>query len=418
MWLQAARTSVIFGLARIPSFLLPIIVSYRVGASVLTDTLFFALSISGFILTCVPASVESLSVPLFAQAKANRGGGSELRSRLQLLALVLTGTLVLVVSGSVFVLPARHVDPSELAFLTLILGLVSVLSAISSPLVGSLHVEGRFLSAQGLSALGPVGGAMGAFLAPLDSLVLWIVVGLISGELLRFACLRRASADLGGHGGEEVPRYGRLMRTIIVQGSGSIALAACPLIDRSCAEALGAGALTELSYADRMTSALFTLPLAGFSMVGLAKWSNLYQDRGAKAMSRVVSLQAAGLAGAFAGVALLLWPLVGPLVKFVYGQGRLEEPSLSSVGSVVMMSLPALPVYVWSIGSSRALLVLGRSDVLTGIATLQLGMKIVLTPWLMSRHHVLGAPISTLIGVSVASVLQFLLLNRAVRRRL
>lgn len=408
-----ARSTLGLILGRLPGLLIPIASARIFGATGETDAFFFAWALVSYYLGCWAAAVEVVSVPFLVRLRqGGRGPGAYLKVVRRWCTLTcagyMVGAMLLVKLGVLAPGGADPVGTTVLDYLFL-LSIHALFSAHSSIEVGLLVSIGRYGVAFMSSAISTVIALAGAVLLGRHAGVWALAGGYPIGELVRLAFLKSHARWTWR---EETP--GTLLpsevRTLFSASSfqvlGSILLGSYPVLDRMWASHLGEGAISFLSYAERLWMVPVGLATGGILSVKLVEWSESFGSVGSAAMMRHRTRRLA--VKAFM-IGLIVATGVGlmrrPLASFLFQTGALDPGAVQELGRVLAALMAGLPLYLMGVLYARGIQVLGKTHYLLMIAVVQLGTKSVLNAWLSERWGVAGLALSTTGMYAVGGIL-------------
>ena len=389
----------------------PFFIADWFSSSSATDAFFFAYAWVTFITLIFAPVLESVVVPFIAEERAAGRDVGQFVGRL--LPLTAISLAALSLSGWVLIsllLPwVTRFPPGELPLVRRCLAELTPLvplTALSSLIAGTLNAY-RSFALPGLSA-----GVRAAIVLACGWLlrdhlgIRAISLGYVAGELIRllllFAALlasprlrlRRADSLFRGMG-EFVRKAGQ-------QTVGMVASELSPIVDKMMATGLGVGAISSLSYAERLYLIPVIFSSTGFLTTFLSHWSHgYYGEDGSAGLKRSLSRSLRWTALLAAGASALLILVHRPLVGLAYGRTGFPAESLRQVALLyAVMNLALLP-QILSYILTRALLTIKNTRAIRNLGIIRLAGKI--------AFNLIFIQLWGLSGIAAATVLAALL---------
>ncbi|MEO7993587.1 MAG: lipid II flippase MurJ [bacterium] len=377
MFRQAAWLASISVVARLPGFLVPVIIASLFGAGPLTDAYFLAYSAALFVGGTIAQAIEVAIIPFVSRERVRTGGSGVTYADLaakrvtQICVVVWLLGVPLLLWGT-----ARALRPAVLEF-ALCFTPLAVLWSTAAAYGGALVSAGRIAESTG-SMLWRGGGALlGMALVPFGGGLLAVASALSAGELLRVGWLRwRLTRQNRGETSSSPISLGGFGHSAIAQvfagGTGNSA----PIIERLLAVRLGPGAVSHLEYASRLLIVPGVLFDGALGPMMLVRWSNEFANDGVAPSRRRalgVALKAVGLAALCAGVLVLL---AEPLVNLLLRHGRFQGSDAKTVAD--LLQLLALG-FVGSMGAliiERHYLALARNRTLAALSIGRVSVRV------------------------------------------
>lgn len=324
-------------------------ISRVLGVTALSDVVFLALSLPVFVVMVATISFRNASVPFVERVMRASGPGEAASciSHLLLLAFAGFAGLALVIGvAAPFAAPLfenGHFDARATAHILAMCLPMFVVSGLAMMLEGPLQANGRFLAPAVLKALMPLGFACGLFAGAGSDPIVWGIVGGHLGAVAQ--CL--STAFLASRVGLSAPARWRLQRPELgafrsqfgyLVLAGSIAYLN-PVINQWMATPLGAGAVSTLSYATRLSSGVATLAVSSIMPALLAQFSRIAasSDRGAlaasyrKSCALVLGISVAAVVGT--------WVLAEPVVRMLYQGDAIEHHETDAIVRFLRISI-------------------------------------------------------------------------------
>jgi putative peptidoglycan lipid II flippase len=389
-----------------------------------TDAFFFAYAWVTFVTLIFAPVLESVVVPFIAQQRSAGSDVGQFVGRLLPLAGISLALCSLAGWGLISALlplitnfPAGQIPLVKLCLVELT-PLVA-LTALSSLIAGTLNAY-RSFALPGLSAgiRAVIVILSGWFLK--DSLgIQAISLGYIAGEFVRllilFAALARFphirlrwEGNLFGGMGEFVRKAGQ-------QTLGMVASELSPIVDKMMATALGVGAISALSYAERLYLIPIIFSSSGFLTTFLSHWSHgYYGEEGGAGFRRSLSrsLRWTAILAVVAGALLIL--LHRPLVFLAYGRPGFPTAELKKVALLyALMNLALLPQLLSYI-LTRAFLTVKNTRAIRNLGIIRLAGKIALNLLLIKLWGLPGIAVATALAAWIGLFYLFRVYRRGV----
>lgn len=415
--------SVGFGfLGKATGFLVPIVVAAGFGVSRQTDGLFLAMAVVQSLVLVWGAVVEQVGVPLLAEV-AGRNASLAREGWIRRRAVVGAIASWIVAGGALagwLTLTARATLGDTMLFYAL-LGPQLWIAAAVAPAAAFLVARGEYRWSALSSGLRALGVLCLYLVAPRALGLVAIAAGYSAGELLRAMVLhvragkRRALEPVPGTVPVD-PAAGTAGRGAH-QLAGNAMAGVGPVVERSIAASLGAGAVTRLDYASKLfyvPSMLFDLNTTSVFLsewsriVAAGEWDRLRHD------VRVTIARVLALATAIAVVVVLARE---PIVRLLLARGAFAPSEVAPVAHLLAVLMAAFPFSAAGVLLAGAYVALGESRFFFGVSAAKMAFRlsaaVTLGPWL----GVTGLAIA-FVGTHVLECGIFLLnLDRAVARR-
>ncbi|MBL4538777.1 MAG: murein biosynthesis integral membrane protein MurJ [Oceanicaulis sp.] len=348
--------------SRVLGFLREILTAKYLGASVVADTFFQALTIPNtFRRIFAEGAFNSAFVPLYARELENADQAEADKFASEALSVLLTVTLSVVVIFQIAApwlayvfFPGSIGDPGAMAFGAMLLQITMpylFTMAFTALIGGALNTHGRFAAAAGAPLLFNL--VLIVILA-LDfsensDLAVWLSIGVTASGVLQAVLLWMVAKTSGLKITLRVPRLTRRVKRLIALGvPGALAAGATQInvLVTSSIAMLETGARSYLNYAER----LYQLPLGviGIAM-GVALLPNLTrrvrsgdEAGGQFAMNRAIELSLALTLPA--AIAFLAAP--DSLVEGLYQRGAFTAQSTANTALALCAYAVGLPAFV------------------------------------------------------------------------
>jgi peptidoglycan biosynthesis protein MviN/MurJ (putative lipid II flippase) len=386
---RALYFAAISATARIPGFLIPLLIGAAYGAGSETDAYFLAYGAVFLTGGTLAQGIESAIVHFSASARNADGFEDGAARKIGLIALLLW---ILVVPVVAIASPARLELP-VLRF-ALLLTPLAVLWPVCAAYSGGLIARWQIGSASGSMLWRGAGALAGVLAAVAGGGLMMVAVGLGLGELVRLLWFRgkinRTQAPGRGSSTPVIPGFAAAASAQVLAGAtGSTA----PFVERFLATSLGSGGVSMLEYAARLLVVPAVLFEGGFAPLLLARWSNdLAEGRtpSRREVGRIVGkamLLAAAIAGAFA----ILAP---PAVQLLLGQSRLSPADMAAVSGLLRLLAIGFVATMGALLLERLYLAHARNRRLAFLAIMRaavrLGVVILVLPSMGLRGFAIG----------------------------
>ena len=374
---RAVYLALISGVARAPGFLIPILIAAYYGAGPRTDAYFIVYSAALFIGGTVAQGIEVAIVPFAARAiasgrRAAAGflDGTALRTSL-------AAGLAWVVGAPLVVWASQKGLHHEVAVYGICFAPLVILWNTSSVYCGGLVSQDAIGLAIGSALWRGAGGVAAIVLAPHDTGLEAVPVGLAAGELARAWWLRervlKRLPETSALSQTRSQQFGSAAAAQVLAGAagGSVGVA-----ERFLAATLGAGAVSHLEYASRLLVIPGLVFDGALAPLLLSRWSQAVATRGVlPARTEVVRALAKGMGVALA-IAALTYGLAGEAVSLFLHHGRFMEADAVAVTS--LLRLLALG-YVGSMGAvllERYYLARAKNRLLAALSVARFSLRV------------------------------------------
>jgi peptidoglycan biosynthesis protein MviN/MurJ (putative lipid II flippase) len=197
-----------------------------------------------------------------------------------------------------------------------------------------------------------------------------------------------------------------------IMAAGQALMSFTGIIDQFFAAHLGAGAISTLSYANRIVSLLLALGATAISRATLPIFSELSGQGKAEAV-KLLALRWASLMFLFGLIAMVVAWLMAPwMVRLLFQRGAFTAEDTLTVSKIIRYLLLQVPFYFPSILFVSLLASQQRYIVIQLVASSNLLIKIVFILLLMPTFGIYGIVLSTSIMYVTATLLMFLFLKR------
>ena len=328
---RAVYLAAISAFARVPGFLIPLLIAAVFGAGPETDAYFLAYGAVFLTGGTLAQGIESAIVHFSASARNASGFEDGAARKIWWIALLVWVLVVPIVA----IAAPSHLERPVIYF-ALLLTPLAVLWPVCAAYSGGLIARWRIGQASGSMLWRGAGALAGVAGAVLGGGLFAIAIGLGVGELGRLLWLRTRLARAltpEAHGSAVIPGFGAAAGAQVLAGATG---ASAPFIERILATTLGTGGVSMLEYAARLLVVPAVLFEGGFAPLLLARWSN-DMAQGKRPDRREVA-RAVGKGMLLAvGIAAAIALLAGPGVRLLLGHGRLSDGEVTAIANLLRL---------------------------------------------------------------------------------
>ena len=372
-------------MARVPAFLIPVVIAAIFGAGPDTDAYFLAYSAVLFLGGTVAQGTEQAVVPFAAQEIAR--GDSAPRVYLDRAArrFAQLGGLVWLIGVPLVALAVDVTVRSAVIRYAIFFTPFAVAWCAVAVFAGALVSQWRIATATGSMLWRGAGAMLGLAAAPFGGGLLAVVGGLGVGEVCRGWWTRRQLwRELPSSSTARAASLGPLSRAALAQAAASAATGLAPVVERLFAVSLGIGAVSHLEYAVRLLIIPAVLFDGALAPLLLVSWTSQITKTGISPSIRVV-LGAVGRGMAIAAALAVLLVLFAPtFVSLVLGRGRFSSADVMVVGSLLRVLAIGFVATMGALLLERLYLATTRNRVLAALSVgrvaLRLGTVLALLP--------------------------------------
>lgn len=394
-------------------------IAWRYGISEAVDAYVFVFNVVSWPITVWFSILTVILVPLFARI----GNDNTLRLsqfRAELLGFTLiSGLVVGILSyiGFSALLRARWIGLSEGALLratewigplSLLVPLGFVISLFSVWMLAySRHRNTLY------EAVPPLVILVALVLPPS-----WVPEPLIWGTIAGFALHMFALAmPLCANKELDIPRFtfqspawGYFWGSIGIMAVGQALMSLTSIVDQFFAAHLGPGAISTLSYANRVLALILGLGALAISRATLPVFSEAFAMQGQRPHYLVLRwAKLMFLAGIVA--AIIGWIFSPLIVKVLFERGAFAAEDTQEVANILRFSLLQIPFYFSSLVLVSGLSSMGRYRAIALIAVVNIFFKILINFILAAYFYLVGLVVATAIMYAVSAGLCFLALR-------
>ena len=328
---RALYLAAVSAVARVPGFLIPLLIAAVFGAGPETDAYFLAYGAVFLTGGTLAQGIESAIVHFSASTRSTRGFEDGAARRIWWIALVVWVIVVPIVA----IASPSHLEKSVIHFALLLTPLAvlwPVCAAYSGGLIARWHI-GKASASMLWRGAGALAGVVAALLG---GGLIAIAVGLGLGELGRLVWLRVKLVQIVGPGSDGpplIPGFGAAASAQVLAGATG---ATAPFVERILATTLGSGGVSMLEYAARLLVVPAVLFEGGLAPLLLARWSNEMAAGRVPQRREVVRAVGKGILLAVV-IAAALALLAHPAVHLLLGHGRLSDPDVTAIANLLRL---------------------------------------------------------------------------------
>lgn len=338
--------------------------SHTLGAGATGDAVFLALSLPVFLVMVITLGFRNSVVPFLEQIKKSYAAQQAALCLAHLVFVIFLGFFALMLLLGLAGIAAAQLFTDTAINLSLVTQVLLMslpmflVSTIAMLLEGPLQTAGHFFAPALFKAFMPLGFACGIFWGAENDPVITGLIGGHIGAVLQCLCTAALSAHARWSARVQLKLPGSQISAFYKQYgylllSGSIAYLN-PLVNQWMAAPLGAGAVSTLSYASRLSTGVATLAVSSIMPAFLTQFSALAANREPAKLreayrSACMLVFAVSLAGVFA-----TWVLAKPVVYFLYDGEGMEIAQLDAVIDFLKFSI--LQLVPLAVGTCAAVL--------------------------------------------------------------
>lgn len=393
-------------------------VAVRFGAAQTLDVYLMAFVLIGVPVSIIVVAMQTTLIPALVNKNASAaagllGGASKLATGLLALALPAWLLLLPVALGMLYPVSAEGVRHE---LLTACLWLIPYyfINGINLLLYGALQARKVFWPNAVLPGLFPLAILTAVWLMPdadIRSLLLGTVAGsVLEGFALYFVLRRERLLRLWQTAGSGLMPVVRLAVPLM---AGGVIASIAPVVEQLIAFRLGPGAVSLLSYGNKVPAAVNSLLLTAIGIVVLPHFAELMANQEWKSC-RKLHFRLSGIAMAIgilaAGIGIALSETI---IQLLFERGAFTAADSRETAAVMRVYLLQLPFLLVAMVSMRALVAMGKTLAITWLTAMQLVLAGGLAYLFSSHHGVVGVAL----GTAVAAMLGAAMLGSAARYR-
>jgi putative peptidoglycan lipid II flippase len=388
-------------------------VAAALGATLITDGYFLAISIPIFLITVTTGAFRSAAVPLLETARtfSDAQFSQELRGavRPQLVYGLAVGALFAAAAWAWLAFsPTAMLTTFQRELLTATILVVPMYfcTYVVELLQGPLQVLGWFLLPNLLRTLLPLGIAGAVFFFGADSIHEIAVFGTAGAALAMLAlCL------LTGYHGRLYLRHGAspqskaagtFWKSYFALIAATSVSCANPLVDQWIASLAGSGGASLLGYANRLIVGVAGLAGASLAPVLLVRYSRSLatgDTQSARALYMLFWRVMPWIAGT---VAILVWLSSPTLIPLIYERGSFGEQETYALTTLVNVYAAQLPMYWACIAAYTLIWAISKNHIFIVIAIPLFVINAVLDIALLKIYGLYAMPVATLATYAIS----------------
>jgi putative peptidoglycan lipid II flippase len=376
---QTIRLAAISAAARLPSFLLPLVIAGIFGAGIETDAYFVAYAAALLVGGTLAQAIEVAIVPFAVHEGRRPDGASHVFLRKSALGVTTVAVALWAFGIGILALTTTRAMSTQTLRYALALTPLVILWSATSVYSGALVAYHRIETAIGSLMLRALGALTLLILLPRGAGLFAVALGLGIGELARLLYVRyHARMVIPQSSGSAVPIQTAFGRAATLQVAAATSAGVPPLVERLIAPRVAVGAASFLEYATRLLVIPTVIFDGAIAPLLLTRWSHDIASGAMPTRATVFREVARGIAIA-SGCAAAVAVLARPGVQVLLGHGRLTENDVRAIAAL----LQALSVgFIGTMGAllaERAYLASSRNHLLAMLALVRAGVRIVTT---------------------------------------
>lgn len=367
---RAVYLAAISAIARIPGFLIPLMIAAVFGAGPETDAYFLAYGALFLTGGTLAQGIESAIVHFSASTRDSRGFEDAAARKIWWIALAVW---VLVIPVVAIASPA-HLEGSVIRF-GILLTPLAILWPVCAAYSGGLVARWRIGQASASMLWRGVGALVGVAAALAGGGLIAVAVGLGLGELGRLFWLKAKLAHVLPVEGREtpvIPGFGAAAGAQVLAGATG---ATAPFVERILATTLGSGGVSMLEYAARLLVVPAVLFEGGFAPLLLARWSNDLAGGKTPERREVMRVVGKGILLAVA-IAAALALLAHPVVRLLLGHGKLAGTEVTAIADLLRLLAIGFVATMGALLLERLYLAHARNRRLAFLAVMRVAVRL------------------------------------------
>lgn len=381
---RAVYLAAISAVARVPGFLIPLLIAAVFGAGPETDAYFLAYGAVFLTGGTLAQGIESAIVHFSASARNASGFEDGAARKIWWIALLVWVLVVPIVA----IAAPSHLERPVIHF-ALLLTPLAVLWPVCAAYSGGLIARWRIGQASGSMLWRGAGALAGVAGALLGGGLIAIAIGLGVGELGRLLWLRSTLARVitsEAHGSSVIPGFGAAASAQVLAGATG---ASAPFVERILATTLGTGGVSMLEYAARLLVVPAVLFEGGFAPLLLARWSNDMAQGKVPDRREVARAVGKGILLAVA-IAAAIALLAGPGVRLLLGHGRLSEGDVTAIANLLRLLSIGFVATMGALLLERLYLAHAKNRRLAILAILRVAVRLAVVIMVLPRMGLSG----------------------------
>lgn len=398
-------------LPKVLAVLKDIAIAARFGASESLDAFLMAFVLIGVPVSILVVALHTTLIPALVERQDDRGAAALLASTLRMVVLALAVVLPLwlwllptlldsIRSGP----PPAGDDPVVEACWWLIPYYFT--NGINWILYGALQARRSFWPNAVLPALFPL-ATLAALVLLHEAQIQVLVIGTVAGSALECLVLMALLGSRGLLRWNSTDRTGlrvitRLALPLMV---GGLIGAFAPLVEQFIAYTLGPGAVSLISYGNKIPAALSSLLVIAMGVVALPHFSELVQQQNWRDCHLLYRRLTVFVLTGGAAVAAAVMVVAAPLMDLLFVRGAFTVAHSIEAAGIMRMYLLPLPFALAGILATKVLIASGQTAMATLIACLQFLLSAGLAYLLAASHGTTGVAMGTALGTMAGSAL-------------
>ena len=400
--------SVLSVLPKVLSLVKDVVVAAKFGAGQALDIYLMALVLIGVPVSIIAVSMQTTLISALASKDANDaagllGGAIKFAVVLLILALPIWLVLLPIVLNTLYPNLAE-VNTSELLVACLWLIPFYFTNGVNLLLYGALQARKVFWPNAVLPGLFPLSILITMWLIP-DTSIRSLLIGTVAGSLcegfvLLFISQRNRMLRLWQNSGVGLMSVVRLALPLMV---GGVIASFSPVVEQLLAFRLGPGAVSLLSYGNKLPAAMNSLLLTAIGVIVLPHFSELMAERQWGVCRKLylhLSVTALVLGILIVCVGSVLADVI---IRLFFERGAFTAANTREVAVVMCVYLLQLPFLLVAMISIRALVAMRRTLIMTSISTAQLILAGSLAFLFSSHYGVVGVALGTTVAVMLGT---------------
>lgn len=375
-------------------------VAARFGATQTLDVYLMAFVLIGVPVSVVVVAIQTTLIPALVEKDAGLAArllGGALKLATGLLVLALPFWLLLLPLGLERLYPNSEEGALDALFSACVwLVPFYFINGVNLLLYGALQARKVYWPNALLPGLFPL-AILGAVWLSSGASIHSLVIGTVTGSVLEGAALcyvlrRKLMLTLSNTEGSGLMPVMRLALPLM---AGGLISSFAPVVEQLIAFTVGQGAVSLLSYGNKVPAAVSSLLLTAIGIVVLPHFAELIAKR-EWGVCRMLHLRLSGIAFAIG----ILIAAVGiafseSMIQLLFERGAFTPADTRETAAVMCVYLLQVPFLLVAMVSMRALVAMGKTLVLTWITTTQLVFACTLAFFFSSRYGVVGVASGT-----------------------
>lgn len=411
-------------LARLAAMGKAMMIARAFGPGGTLDAFYIALLLPTGLMALMSGSISSAFVPVYVDAKRNRGAEAAKRLYDSMFAVITVlllagGVLLLLFSKPLFAILSPGFDGSARALamqLFVILAPATLLGCIPAVWTAVLNAEGRFTMPALSRLISPLSCVASLLLIPRGWGIYSLAAGTLAGAAGEVGFL---ACELRRRGFKLTPRWHGLdddMRSVVRQFvpgvTCSVWSSGSGLVDQSMASTLPSGSIATLNFGSGLVGSAIGVMADALGIAMLPSFSRLVAAGAWADVRRVLRTYVwlALAAGASSMAALIA--LSQPLTAMLYQRGAFTAANTEAVSRIQIALALQIPAALAAVVILRLLAAMQRTWVRSIGGAGNLVLNFLFNYWLMGRFGVSGIALSTSLVCILSTIFLGLFLVR------